>query len=253
MPRTIAGYGWRPSLPDHRDIIADTSTLPVKAEVDPRGTYQMPAVYDQGQLGSCTANAVAAAIEYDRRLSGDVHAATPSRLDIYYGERVLEGSVSSDAGAFGRDGFKFAHKTGVIPETDWPYDVAKFADRPPIDLADRYRIGTYAAVRRSILDFKRALSNRQTIAIGFTVYESFEGDVVARTGLMTIPGANERVLGGHEVLVVGYLKSHPHHALVRNSWSSSWGMAGFFLMPWAVLMDKGMSSDFRTIHRPAGA
>lgn len=249
MSRTVQRYGWKPSLPDHRDLIADTATLPIHPEVDPR--YDMPAVYDQGQLGSCTANAIAAAIEYDARLNGDAMAVTPSRLDIYYGERELEGTAGQDSGAYGRDGFKYAHKTGVIPEADWPYVIARFAEQPPLDVARRHRIGAYAAVPRTVTSIKRVLSNRQTIAFGFSVFESFESAQVAKTGVMPVPAQIERMLGGHEVLMVGYLKAHPGHALCRNSWGAKWGLAGYFLMPWAVVLDKAMSSDFRTIKRPA--
>jgi C1A family cysteine protease len=251
VSRSVAGLGWRPSLPDHRDLIADTATLAILPQVDPRD--EMPPPYAQGQLGSCTANVIAAAIEYDRALSGDTMAGTPSRLDIYYGERLLEGTVGEDAGAFGRDGFKFAHKTGVIPEACWPYEVADFARAPPAEPAQRYRIGAYAAVPRSLAAIKQVLSNRQTIAFGFSVYESFEGDALARTGVMAAPAPGERMIGGHAVLMVGYLRDHPDHVLCRNSWGAQWGMAGYFLMSLAVVLDAGMCTDFRTIKRPAGA
>jgi C1A family cysteine protease len=249
--RRIEGLGWRPSLPDLRDHVADHSGLKVLPEVDPRP--DLPAVYDQGQLGSCTANATGAAIQYDALLDGKDDFGVPSRLDIYYGERVLEGSpVDQDTGAYGRDGFKFAHSIGVIPERDWPYDIRKFAQGPPSDLAHRHKIGAYKAVSRSVAAFKAVLSNRQTIALGFTVYESFESDEVASTGVMAIPEHGEQVLGGHEILIVGYLRSEPHYALARNSWGTGWGLAGYFLMPWTVILDSRMSSDFRTIWRPAG-
>ena len=90
--RQIKRYGWKPSLPDHRDLLADTTGLTPLPEVDPRG--EMPPVYDQGQLGSCTANAVGAALEYDGMLDG-ASPVTPSRLFIYYCERRLEGSTGS--------------------------------------------------------------------------------------------------------------------------------------------------------------
>lgn len=250
MSRTIARYGWKPSLPDHRDLVADTASLPVHSEVDPR--HDMPTIFDQAQLGSCTANAIAAAIAYDRHLSGEPMVA-PSRLDIYYGERALEGTVGQDSGAMGRDGFKYAHATGVIPETDWPYDIHKFTQKPPADAAHRHKIGVYAAVARSLTEIKRVLSNRQTIAFGFSVFESFESAAVAKSGIMPTPHPDEQMLGGHEVLMIGYLKAHPQHVLCRNSWGSNWGMAGYFLMPLAVVLDAGMSSDFRTIRRGAGA
>lgn len=251
MSRQIAGYGWRPSLPDPRDLIADPFGLDVKPEVDPRA--QMPAVEDQGQLGSCTANAIAGAIAYDDRLNGG-SGALPSRLDIYWGERKIEGSLGhGDTGAFGRDGFKWAHTVGTIPEAEWPYKIAKFEETPPLAV-ERRKIGAYKAVRRSLHDFKRVLSNQQTIAFGFSVYESFESPEVARTGIVPVPDpTHEQMLGGHEVLLVGYLADHPEHALVRNSWGTGWGIGGYCLMPWQILLDRSLSSDFRTIYRPASA
>lgn len=240
-------YGWRPSLPDQRDLIADTSDLPVPREVDPR--HRMPPVYDQGDLGSCTANAVAAAIEADAIIDNRDIGGTPSRLDIYAGERLLEHTpLNEDSGAYGRDGFKFAHSTGVIPESEWPYDVARFDRQPPA--FQRRKIGAYRVVKRTVTDFKRALGNEQTVAVGFSVYESFESPTVAKTGVMPMPSRRERLLGGHEVLVVGYLAAKPDYALTRNSWGTGWGMGGYFLMPWDVLLRADLSSDFRTIYRP---
>ena len=147
-PRNIRRYGWKPSLPDLRDHVADASELKVLDEVDPRA--DLPDVFDQGQLGSCTANAVAAAVEYDAKLNGS-DPGFLSRLWIYYYERKIEGSpADKDTGAFGRDGFKVCKTLGVPLEKDWQYDIAKFADEPPASLADEarqhrisnYRVGT---------------------------------------------------------------------------------------------------------------
>lgn len=248
--RHIQRYGWKPSLPDPRDLIADASAITIAAEVDPR--KKLPKPYDQGQLGSCTANAIAAAIQYDVTLSKAADVSTPSRLDIYYGERKIEGSIDSDAGAYGRDGFKYAHTVGVIPEADWPYDISKFKQAPPADVAHRHKIGAYKAVPRNQHSMMSVLSNRQTIAFGFSVFSSFESQEVATTGIMPVPQQGEQMIGGHEVLMVGYLKAHKQHVLCRNSWGTGWGMKGYFLMPWAIVLDANMSSDFRTIYRAAG-
>ena len=93
----VRGYGWRPQLPDVRDkLYAARLTGPLPHEYDLRPS--MPPVYDQGQLGSCTGNAIAGAMEYERDRQG-LPDFVPSRLFIYYNERALEGTVSSDAGA----------------------------------------------------------------------------------------------------------------------------------------------------------
>src|SRR5208283_609384 len=127
------GYGWVHDLPDARDYAYAAPLnrfpqgLPTSVDLRP----DCPPVYDQGQLGSCTANGIAGAIEFDQLKQANKEF-TPSRLFIYYNERVIEGTVSQDSGAQIRDGVKSVAKLGAPPETDWPYDVAKFADKPPL-------------------------------------------------------------------------------------------------------------------------
>ena len=84
--RKIARYGWKPDLPDQRDFsycvppsVVQRSTAAI--DLSP----QCPPVYDQGQIGSCTANAIAAALEFDMMKQGEASFA-PSRLFIYYNE-----------------------------------------------------------------------------------------------------------------------------------------------------------------------
>lgn len=254
-------YGWKPSLPDARDIQADPSEIPIRDEVDPRGEY-MTAVYDQGQLGSCTANAVAAAIDADRIVDG-MDPMYPARLGIYALERMLEHQPpDADTGAMGRDGFKAARNIGVLPERDLPYTDDKHSpsfsgdprENPQWD-ADHWRLGDkYKSVPRSLEAFRRVLSNRQTIAFGFRVPRSMESPEMARSGILPPPDANDLIPNaGHEVLAVGYLRDEPHHCLVRNSWGSDWGLGGYFLMPWAWLLDANFSGDLRTIYRPLAA
>ncbi len=66
----------------------------------------MPAGLRPGQIGSPQANAIAAAIEFDRVKAADTLDFVPSRLFIYHNERHMEHTVGSDAGAQIRDGIK---------------------------------------------------------------------------------------------------------------------------------------------------
>lgn len=250
-------YGWKPSLPDIADLSAELDGLNVLGEVDPRP--DMPPVFDQGNLGSCTANAIASAFQYNEILKESYLATeTPSRLFLYYQERVREGTVNSDSGAWGRDGFKALRKTGICPESLFPYDINRFTEKPTEDAyreASLRKIDTYVhpGLGMPMLDrveaFKRLLSNKQTIAFGFTVYESFE---TGWDDIMPMPLEGEKVLGGHEVLLVGYLADAPDCGLCRNSWGSGWGMEGYFLMPWKILADPRFAGDWRSIYREAG-
>lgn len=259
MTDTKRYYGWKNSLPDAGATLANTEELPVLEEVEPRN--EMPAVYDQGQLGSCTGNAVAGAVHYNNILDG-VDFGVPSRLFIYWWERYFEGTVSYDSGAYGHDGFRCVHHKGVPPEELCPYNINFFKDKPSseaITEAEKHKVGKYVhpglPLYRSIEDrtqaLKSLLSNKQTVAFGFTVYESFESRKVSETGIVPVPSAGEMAVGGHEVLLIGYLKDYPDHGLVRNSWGAGWGQEGYCLMPWEIISNTKYASDWRSIYRPA--
>ena len=246
-PRKIQKYGWVPDLPDARDHLYAAppqylSDLP--AQVDLRG--QCPKeVYDQGQLGSCTANAIAGGFEFDL-LKQQAQDFMPSRLFIYYNERVIENTVDSDSGAMIRDGIKSVSKQGVCPETDWPYDISKFTNKPSDQCyqeALQHRVTSYQRIPRVLNQFKGCLAHGFPFVFGFRVYESFESDEVAKTGVVPMPAANEQALGGHAVLAVGY-DDEQQRFIVRNSWGVGWGMSGYFTLPYAYLMDRGLASDF---------
>ncbi len=243
------GYGWQPDLPDHRDHIfaaprATVAALPPKADL----RKACPAVYDQGQLGSCTANAIAAAIEFDL-LKQKLADFMPSRLFIYYNERVIEHTVASDAGAQIRDGIKSVSKQGVCPEPEWPYDISQFAAKPPQKAyadALKNKAVSYQAVARDLAQMKGCLAAGYPFVLGFTVYSAFEGPQVAKTGVLNLPATGESVLGGHAVLAVGYDDSLQRF-IIRNSWGNGWGIKGYFTMPYAYLLTANLSSDFWTI------
>jgi C1A family cysteine protease len=249
MIGTRHAYGWKRPLPGMSYPRADTTGLTILAEVDPR--RELPPVFDQGQLGSCTANATAACFQYDSITAGK-DCGVLSRRWIYHFEKALEGTLGQgDTGAMGHDAFRVA-KHGIPDESEYPYseDIAEVEAKPPDVEPRAYRLTREVrSVVQSMNAVKQVLSNRQTVAIGFTVYESFEDPSWTSSGLMPMPQPGEGVLGGHEVLVVGYLTGEPHYALVRNSWGKGWGLGGYFLFPWAALLDPNIASDFRTIRR----
>ena len=244
----VRGYGWRHQLPDARDkLYAARLNAAPPAECDLRP--EMPPVYDQGQLGSCTGNAIAGAMEYERDRQG-LSDFVPARLFIYYNERAMEGTVSSDSGAVIRDGIKVVNSDGVCPETLWPYDTGMFAVKPPkrcyvAALTDR--LVQYEAVQ-TLADLKDAISSKLSVVFGFTVYESFESPQVAQTGVLPMPDVQtESAVGGHAVVAVGY--SDPKgHVIVRNSWGPSWGAAGYFYMPYQYMTGTATNSDSAQIN-----
>ena len=241
-------YGWIPDGPDHRDWWAAPSVVRPAVGLPERVDLRAdcPAVYDQGALGSCTAQAVAGAYELDRKRQG-LDRLTPSTLFIYFEERVLEGTVDHDSGATLRDGMRTLDRIGTCAEPDWPYVVERFRERPParcyVDAA-RHRAVAYRRVPQETSAIRACLAAGRPVVFGFSVFESFESVAVERTGVVPMPGPDERRLGGHAVVAVGY---DPDAFLVRNSWGSGWGDDGYCTMPVEYVTDPGLTADLWTL------
>lgn len=244
-------YGWHRQLPDQRDIPARTlggvrkGVLPKTVRLDKRAAQ--PAVYDQGPLGSCTANGIAGCAEYTLR-ELKLITFTPSRLAIYWGERFIENSVGFDAGAYIRDGLKVVAKEGVAPERLWPYDAQQYRTKPPAAYyteAAKHTVTQYGFVDQTADALQRMLASGDPVVFGFTVYDSFESGAVATSGVVPMPAPTETVLGGHCVVIMGYIRWRGvWYFICRNSWGTAWGRAGFFLMPFDYVLDPDLSDDF---------
>lgn len=255
--RVVKRYGWIPDLPDQRDQGYAAPPVPrLPRSVDLRRGFPPP--YDQGDLGSCTANAIAGAFQFTRRKEKQGPDFVPSRLFIYYNERVVEGTVNEDSGAMLRDGMKVCAKLGACPEQsrppaagDWPYDIARFAVKPPpacYRVALRYQLLRYQRVAQSLAQMKGCLAQGYPFVFGFAVYEGIESQEVTRTGEVPLPAPGERALGGHAVVAVGYDDAEERF-LVRNSWGARWGKKGYGTMPYAYLADADLAADFWTIRQ----
>ncbi len=252
--------GWQRDLPDHRDLLYSAPLAKLKAlpaKIDLR--KGCPPVYDQGGLGSCTANAIAAAVQFDRRKSKQKPDFVPSRLFVYYNERVIEHSTHYDAGAQLRDGIKTVAKQGVCPEMEWPYiDTAPPSEdapfpkgapagqRPPkacyVD-AKKFTASSYQRLQQTLSQMKGCLADGYPFVFGFTVYEKWYDSA---STVLPLPGAHEGVVGGHAVLAVGY-DDKKQLFTFRNSWGSTVGEKGYFYMPYAYLTDASLASDLWTV------
>ncbi len=245
-------YGWKRDLPDKRDYyhsFKDIVRDDIPNKVDLRDNC--PPIYNQGKLGSCTANAIAAAYQFDEMLQGEKEIMTPSRLFIYYNERDLEGHVDTDSGAMIRDGMKTIGCKGVCSENSWPYDISIFKCKPKSKCykeAENHKAVSYRRVPQSLTAMKACLKGGLPFVFGFTVYESFESKELEQTGIMSMPKEDEKMLGGHAVMAVGYCDVKKC-MIIRNSWGTEWGEAGYFYMPYKFIRDTGYCSDFWTIRK----
>jgi C1A family cysteine protease len=186
----------------------------------------------------------------------------PSRLFIYYNARAMENSIAIDSGAMIRDGIKSVNRLGVCTEKEWPYDDtpadpvtglwlpnARPSMKPTASCyksALKRRITSYSRVIQEINQLKGCLAEGFPFVFGFAVYESFESDIIAKTGIVNLPLKSETMLGGHAVLAVGY-DDNTSRFKVRNSWGANWGQKGYFTIPYSYLIDSNLSDDFWTI------
>ena len=238
-------YGWNAQRPDNRDrplMLAPNIDLP--RHVDRHG--ECPPIWNQGNLGSCTAHATLRAYCHMRKRAGQ-HVFMPSRLLQYYDSRALEGTTWIDAGATTRDAIRATARWGACDESLWPYDISKFNRKPPnnaYEEAAKHQSLVYQAVPQDLYSLKATLASGYVIVFGFTVYSNFEHTGgVARTGMMEMPAGH--VVGGHCCCLVGY-NSH-NLFLTANSWSTRWGdpdLPGHFWFLPEYLTNPNLATDF---------
>ena len=235
--------GWIKEEEDVRDL----RFVPFVYEYLPKEvnlSYMNPLVYDQGSLGSCVFNAEGSMFQGRLRKQGQDFV--PSRLFNYWNYRNEKNNINEDTGATMRDGIKMFVNYGVPPETEWPYDVKKFKDKPP-EAAYKHALNhqaiEYRRIDQNLTAFKSCLAAGNTFVCGIMLYDSF---MDSKNGIIPMPRRGEKLHGGHAIEICGYndkLKSF----ICKNSWGKQWGMHGYFLLPYDYLTNNVLSADFWTI------
>lgn len=253
-PTSNRKFGWLPDLPDHRDHIYK----PPRHAVALPSSYSLadaaPFIFDQGQLGSCTANAVLTLVGMTQLEQQPANKLLGSRLALYYWTRVAQGTPNQDSGASIRGTMQQLSKVGICQEKTWPYVTNRFKQKPSAEARTeeaKHRLeGTeYARVNQTVEDLKATVYAKNAIAFGFTVFESFMSKQTARSGVMTMPQRNERQEGGHAVAMIGW--DDAREAFVcKNSWGGNWGVnGGLFYMPYKFATSRNYASDFWTLNK----
>ena len=245
VPRTLDdtfSFQWQPDKLDTRDYKYQIIPMLTPNIVDLR--RHCSPIENQGNLGSCTGQAIAGAIELLNKRNGKYKDI--SRLFIYYYERLILGTINYDSGAYIRDGIKATNHYGASLESLWPHDIRKFRQQPVVEARNdalTRKVTRYERIN-NINECFNALSNGYPIIMGFKVYSSFMSGNVTKTGNMPYPNTRrEKLLGGHAVLLVGYDKTRKVF-IARNSWGAGWGDRGYFYMPFNVVTNTSMSSDY---------
>lgn len=213
-------------------------------------------VEDQGQEGSCSGHAAAACVEFlelmEKSKGPQIYDPKQfirvSRQFIYFGERAIEGSTNTDAGATTlADACQVLTKIGVCRESLWPYNPDTLFQHPSLAAyadAKNHKVAAYYGLEAGY-ELKHCLASGFPFMLGFQVFASFMSDQVAHTGVMPLPSPDEQVEGGHAVACVGYNDTEQMF-IIRNSWGSDWGLNGYFKMPYAF-MDSQYVDDFYTL------
>ncbi|RZI46102.1 carbohydrate-binding module family 20 domain-containing protein [Candidatus Finniella inopinata] len=288
-PHILAALSNHPAAEKGKTVMAAfksaPATLPtswdIRTAIPNAATCFTP--YDQGQLGSCTANAAAGALHY-KNLLAQAQASikgtttpsypTPSRMFIYYNERSADGGgVTQDVGASIADSILAISNYGAPSESGktppfgsaWPYSDITSGKNPPFTvkpsdlcysaaLADMDLDTGVASIAQDdnvVTNFKKALIANNPVLIGIDVYDSFESDAVAATGIVPMPDTSiEDILGGHGLMVVGYNTNPkaPNTFTVRNSWGTGWGDKGYCYIPYDYFtLENGLASDFWSV------
>jgi C1A family cysteine protease len=217
-------------------------------------------IENQGQLGSCTANAGVGLFEYFEKKASSSYI-DASRLFLYKTTRKLLG-LTGDTGAYLRSTAEAMLLFGVPPEKYYPYDISKFDDEPTAFLysfggnykaVDYYRYDPPGTPKAQLLSsIKNNLAAGLPSMFGFTVYSSISQ--AAGSGEIPFPSTGEKVLGGHAICSVGYddakvitnannKKSTKGALLIRNSWGTSWGNSGYGWLPYDYVLN-GLASDW---------
>ena len=238
-------YTLRRDSEDRRDfkyssIQRDNRSIPPEFSL----RSHFPPVDNQENENSCSANAYAAALE-TLMLCNNKPFVKLSRNFIYYIERDWAGTVNEDGGASLRDGVKALSKYGVCPEQLWPYTKDTLFTPPPkncYDEALKYKVTQYLRIN-SLDDMRHSIATGYPVVIGIAIYESFESDYVAHTGIVPMPDATKENLNGYHATIISGYNDTKQLGEVRNSWGDTWGDAGYFYLPYEFLDNHDLCID----------
>ena len=287
MPTEIRRMGWLPDVPSFKDYSEETPEVaallaqtampkivalrsqphmadaasgaapgPAPKSMIDLSPYCSP-IEDQRDLGSCTANAAVALVEYfEKRTSGKFLDA--SRLFVYKTTRNLMG-LKGDTGASIRSTMESLVLFGTPPEAFWPYDIPNFDVEPTsfcyafaanYEALKYFRLDPNGSTGQQVLDrVKNYLLLGFPSMFGFPVYDEFMH--VPKDGKVAFPAPQSKLYGGHAQVAVGFddnlmIGSEKGALLVRNSWGENWGLSGYAWMSYKYIT-ASLAQDWWTI------
>lgn len=233
---------------DHMFATALEAQVDLPPSKDLRTKPYFPPVLQQSSLGACVAHATASSV-YFCLGKENIEQWFPSRLFLYYNTRVFveHTDPSEDSGVAVRDMAKSISRYHMCREQWWPYDIAKFSEKPDkvaYEKATIHEKFQYKRIDNTKIDqIKTAIAKGYPVIFGMSVFESFESEETLKTGIVTMPTPTEECLGGHSLLLVSY-NDKTQMFTVLNSWGPDVMDKGFCYIPYAYLTNSELADGF---------
>jgi hypothetical protein len=215
-----------------------TEETQTKQIIDLRSNFGV--LYDQGKIGSCTANALCSIFEYDA-----TNGFKGSRLFLYYNERIFINETEKDEGAFIEDGIKALKIYGLCSEKDWEYKIENVFIKPPKEIyikAKNNFLIEAININNNLKTIKEWLNKNEPITVGIAIYSNFMSFTATKTGMITKPSKSDTFIGGHAVVICGY-DDFKQLFILRNSWGDYWGDNGYFYLPYDYITNTNLCND----------
>lgn len=205
---------------------------------------RLPPIWNQGEIGSCTAQSLAALI-------GGCYRVNPSRLFLYHcGRAVGELPTHEDTGCTMADAIKGVQLYGFCDESVFPYDEAKSSIFPPwqaFQTAVKRDSLPFESVRLQAEDMMACLAEGCPLVLGIAVYRSMFDKSTIASGVIPTPNPQlEQLMGGHAITISGYDRT-ARQFFVRNSWGTEWGQNGYGRISFDYLTRPDLAMDAYTL------
>lgn len=205
------------STNDKRDIVVETLNTSVKYPRSLDYRKQMPKVWHQGSDGPCSSFAVAAIKQWQEKKDYGLD----ENLSRYFIYNIRPNYPQK--GMTPRDTMKMLQKYGMPIAKSYHIRKMKHKQDIPESVwqeAANHRIAAYGRVM-TIEGLKESLYKNGPAYIAMPVFND--------STTFWKPGAGDKQLGGHALVVVGYDRKG---FILRNSWGSGWGYGGHTTYPY---------------------